>query len=88
MNKVRRSELRKWIAEVNNLLSQGEVLKDKLENICFEEENYFDNMPENLQGSMRGMTSEEAIDNMNEGIEYIDNAIAKIEKAIDCIRSI
>lgn len=35
-----------------------EILKDVLS----EEEMYFDNMPENLQGSDRGMQSEDAID--------------------------
>lgn len=72
MNKVRRQQLRKWLEDMENI-------KSELETICSDEEDYFDNMPENLQGSQRGMDAEEAIDQMNEAVSSIEDAISAIE---------
>ena len=88
MNKNRRKELMEWATKASEWVSQGEALRDELENICSDEQDYFDNMPENLQGSMRGMDSEEAIDTMNEAIEGIDNAIEYAGEAVGCIEGI
>ena len=88
MNKNRRKELMEWVKKAEEWAVQGEELKDELENICSEEQDYFDNMPENLQGSMRGMDSEEAIDKMNEAIESMDNAIEAAGEAASCIDEI
>ena len=88
MNKSRRKELMEWAKKAEDWAAQGESLKDELENICSEEQDYFDNMPENLQGGMRGMDSEEAIDTMNEAVECIDNAIEAAEEAVSCIEDI
>lgn len=46
MNKIRRKELQ-------SVIDQLEELKDSLETLMSEEEEYRDNMPENLQGSVR-----------------------------------
>ena len=75
MNKNRRQQLREWIERVN-------VIKDGLESILAEEEEYFDNIPENLQGSMNGMNSEDSIDKMNDAIVCIEEAIESIEGII------
>ena len=88
MNKMRRNELMKWVEEAKNWAEQGTGLRDKLENICSDEQDYFDNMPENLQGSQRGMDAEEAIDAMNEAIESMENAIEAAEEAASCIEDI
>lgn len=88
MNKNRRKKLMEWVNKAENWAAQGEELKSELENICSEEECCFDNMPESLQGSQRGMDAEEAIDAMNEAIESMDNAIEAAEEAASCIEEI
>ena len=88
MNKNRRKELMEWVKKADAWITQGEELKSKLECICSDEQDYFDNMPENLQGSMRGMDAEEAIDAMNEAIQSMDNAIEAAEEAASCIDDI
>ena len=88
MNKNRRKELTEWVKKAESWAAQGEELKSELENICSDEQDYFDKMPENLQGSMRGMDAEEAIDKMNEAIESMDNAIEAAEEAASCIDEI
>lgn len=75
MNKNRRQQLREWIEKVN-------VIKYQLELILSDEEMYFDMMPENLQGGINGMNSEESMDKMNEAIELIEEAIGSIEEII------
>ena len=75
MNNERRKRLREW-------LKKAGIVRSELELICSEEEMHFDMMPENLQGSMNGMNSEEAIDKMNEAIEYLDNATDTIEEIL------
>lgn len=88
MNKNRRKELMEWVSKAEVWAAQGEELKNELENICSDEEDYFDNMPENLQGSQRGMDAEEAIDAMNEAIDCMGNAIESAEEAASCIEDI
>lgn len=73
MNKERRLKIKKNIDSL-------ETVKSNLENILGEEEFYFDNMPENLQGSMRGEASEEAISLLGEAIEAIDNCIDNLNE--------
>lgn len=88
MNKMRRKELMEWVKKAEEWTAQGEQLKSELEGICTDEQDYFDNIPENLQGSQRGMDAEEAIDAMNEAIESMDNAIEAAEEAASCIEDI
>ena len=75
MNKTRRQRLKELVEGIN-------IIKNQLESILFDEEMYFDMMPENLQGSVNGMNSEESIDKMNEAIESIEGAIGSIEEII------
>lgn len=72
MNNARRKQLSKWLKDL-------EGIKSELETICSDEQDYFDNMPENLQGGQRGCDSEEAIDQMNEAVSSIEEAISIIE---------
>lgn len=88
MNKNRRQQLKEWKSRATLWAEQGEALKGELESICSDEEMYFDCMPENLQGSMNGMNSEEAIDKMNEAIECLDNAIEYVNEAEEYIDEI
>lgn len=73
MNKERR-------IKILNVIKEIEQIKDKLQEVLNEEETVFDNMPENLQCSMRGEESEESIDYMNDAIDALDNAIEQLEE--------
>lgn len=75
MNKNRRQQLRK-------LIEKMETLKSELEIIVSDEQEYFDSMPENLQGSMNGMNSEEALEKMADAIVCVEEAIEAIEEII------
>ncbi len=73
MNKVRRKTL-------NEIYDKLANLRDLLDEVKGEEEEYRDNMPENLQNSERYYTAEDACDNL-------DNAISSLEEALDYVES-
>ena len=75
MNKNRRMQLKKLIEKI-------EIIKDELESIESDEQDYFDTMPENLQGSTNGINSEEAIDKMADAVVYMEDVIEMIEEII------
>lgn len=75
MNNKRRQQLK-------ILIEKMKALKNELEIIESDEQWYFDIMPENLQGSMNGMNSEDAIDKIEDSISYIEEAIEAIEEII------
>ena len=72
MNKKRRDGIQKVAQDLI-------TCKDMLQNYLDEEEEYYDNMPESLQGSMRGTDAEEAIDTIEEVIESLDTVIDQLE---------
>ena len=75
MNKERRKQLRQWNEKI-------EALKSELENILMDEQEYYDNIPENLQCSSRAEDSESAIACLEEAIEIIGEVIDKVEEGI------
>lgn len=76
MNKVRRKALAA-------IASQLEEVKGALEDLQFEEEEYRDNIPENLQGSGRYEQAEEAVNNIEEAVSSLEDAINFIEAATE-----
>ena len=74
MNKYRRTA----IAEIVEQLCEA---RDSLESVKDEEEEAFENYPENLQYSERGEAMQEAIDNLEE-------ALGGVNEAIDLLQSI
>ena len=68
--------------EIKSILGQLEYLKGEIERICNDEEDYHDNIPDNLQDSDRAMSSEEAIDSLNEATENLENSIDALENAM------
>ena len=71
---------RKALADVADMLEEA---KSKLEDILGEEEEYRDNMPENMQYGERWEKADEACDNMGEAIDELENAIASIGDATE-----
>jgi len=72
MNKDRRNQIKKVI----NMLQNA---KEILNSICDEEQDAYDNMPENLQGSMRASDMEDAISEMSDALDAIDDVCDTLE---------
>lgn len=68
---------RKTIIDIKEVIVDS---RNKTNDILLEEEMSYDNMPENLQGSIKGEESEEAIEILEEIVELLDEAISKFEE--------
>ena len=84
MNNQRRRELNRIVTDMESVsmpvdVEELEGIKSDIESVLWDEESAFENMPENLQYSMRGEASQEAQDNMNEAIDLIDEFISDYE---------
>ena len=58
-------------------------LHDLLEEVQQEEEEYRDNIPENLQGSERYEKADEACDNLYSAISSLEEVIEYIDAAVE-----
>ena len=76
MNKERRKSLREIQSKLERLGEDLEALKE-------EEEEYRDNMPENLQESDRYQRADVVCDLLQEALENLDNAYQQIEEAAE-----
>ena len=76
MNKPRRKNLQ-------GIIDQLDELKSSLEDLMSEEEEYRDNMPENMQGGERYEAAEMACDNLSDAVSNLEDAISSIEAAIE-----
>lgn len=85
MNNTRRKRINELKTQIDFVNSTLKEVSKKLSSILSEEQDAFDNMPEGLQSSYRGMCSEDAIDSMEEASEKLDEVILckiKIAKGV------
>lgn len=76
MNKARRAKL-------NRIIDALETLQEDLAVITEEEENYRDNIPENMTSSTRYEKAETACDALNDALDAILDAVSSIEAAAE-----
>lgn len=90
MNKARRKELAEVIQKLNQVRDKSDLYNEisTLEDIKSDEESYYDNIPENLQYSQRAETSEEAIDNLDEALDLLNEVydVDEFDKDNDLIQ--
>ena len=72
MNKARRAQIVEALVHINEV-------KEGLETICEEEQEYYDNMPESLQSGEKGSMSEQAIDCLNDAIGSLEDASGQLD---------
>ena len=75
MNNERRDKLRGAMRKLTDVQSI-------VETVCDKEEDCLDNYPENLQGTERYDQTEDAVDNLNNALEKLEEAKEHIEAAI------
>lgn len=82
MNKSRRRKIASVISALENIAGYDSInsIRNEIENILWEEEDAYDNMPENLQYSMRGEASSEAIDSLQDAVDALEEAISIIDE--------
>ena len=77
MNNARRKRIASSITSLRKITDYNliEGIKDEIEDILWDEEDAYNNMPENLQYSMRGENSSDAIDSLQEAVDTLEEAI-------------
>ena len=74
MNKARRTALARALA----LIAEAQAI---VEEAAAEERDYFDAMPESLQGSERGEGASFAADTLDEAVGMLEEAAGRIDEA-------
>lgn len=74
------SPRRKRLQEVYDIIENAREL---LKEINEEEQEYIDNMPENLQGSERYERSEEIVGELEDAISNLEEAMESVEDAFN-----
>lgn len=74
MNNTRRKE-------INAIISSLETIKDDIDSIMSDEQDYLGNIPENLQSSERYEAAESAVDSLQEAMDNIDSVLENLETA-------
>lgn len=69
MNKARRAAIQAAINKINEVIEEQ---KSELESLRDEEQDYFDNLPENMQGGEKGSQAEYAIEALTNYIDSLD----------------
>ena len=85
MNKLRRKELGQVINGLNTIQDRDDLYSwiSTLDNIKYDEESYYDNIPENLQYSQRAEDSEMAIENLEEALDLLNEVYDEEEFDMD-----
>lgn len=65
--------------KIRNIKVELTSINDRLGKILNEEECSYDCMPENLQGSVRGLESEDAIDILSEAVDNLNEIISSLD---------
>ena len=76
MNKERRKELQKAVEHL-------QTASDIIQSCMADEQDYLDNMPENLQGSERYEMAENAVDCLESASDGLDDIISNVESAME-----
>lgn len=76
MNNLRRKRIAKLVDMLSNV-------KEAFDSIAEDEEEYIDNIPENLQNSFRYEEAEEALYNLNEVVSSLDDVIETLSCVIE-----
>lgn len=86
MNNIRREAIKQTIdrfdsirKKLEELVAEVESVKSDVEYIQWEEEEYRDNMPENLQGSERYDKADEACTSLSDAMEALDDMIGALD---------
>lgn len=68
---------------IENILGQFQDLQTELTLLAEEEQDAFDNSPESIQESDRGMDMQENIDELNDVCYELDNLVDRLQELID-----
>ena len=80
MNKARRTAIADLIRQLDDIPDLNELATAARE-LASEEQDYFDNMPESLQGGEKGQAAEQAASALEELADALEQAASALEDA-------
>lgn len=80
MNNTRRKGIKKISEKVSDLRIQLEELLSEIEEVKGEEEEYRDNIPENMQSGERYEVAEAAVESLDSAYGILEDAISSLEE--------
>lgn len=90
MNNDRRKTIATLIKELSDVQDSAcelqlaaEDLRDRIEAVRDEEQEYYDNMPESFQAGDKGAIAEEAIAVLETAFDQADELVNSLESAVD-----
>jgi ABC-type transporter Mla subunit MlaD len=87
MNNDRRKAIRSIITRLQVAVSAIEDISSEMEDLKSEEQDYIDNLPDNLKDSERANIADAAVSAMDEAITMLDdfaqNIVGHLESACD-----
>lgn len=87
MNKQRRKSIESLKETIAELAGKLDDLRNEVETIKDDEQEYHDNMPESLQNGDKGSNAQEAISCLEQAYDAIDSAISSLSDADDQLGS-
>ena len=85
MNKTRRKSLKEVMTQIENMQSILCDLLGTLDSLCGEEEEYRDNMPENMYGSEKYEKADAAADAITAAYDALESADNSLTEAVENI---
>lgn len=85
MNRTRRNELAKLKERIDNVQTEIYEIMEALESLKDEEQEYLDNIPENLQGSERYDRAEQAVDSLEQAHDTLETMHDEAGEVLDSI---
>lgn len=82
MNNKRRKDIQIIINKLADIQNQIDALKDVISNIKDEEQNYVDNIPENMKYGERCFVAESVISNIDDAEDYVSDVSNNLMYAI------
>ena len=76
MNNTRRKEIGK-------VINQLEDLRDKVDELLSEEQEYLDNIPDNFQCSDRYCKAEESVEYLQSAYDSLDEVVSSLESSME-----
>lgn len=86
MNKARRKELSELVDGLSMMQDRDDLYGwiNALDNIKGDEQDYYNNIPENLQCSQRAEDSEAAIENLDEALDMLNDVYNMDNFDVNC----
>lgn len=88
MNAKRRKEIGKILNKINErIMATVDEIQTDIDNIRTEELEVVENMPENLQGTERYETAEQAVDYLNDAYDAFEDAVTNLQDAMSALEA-